>query len=225
MAARTVIHAVVGGTASVASGGKFANGAVTAAMAFAYNEKSHPPEESDSPFQLCFHEVGEPGVVVPPTTLGSPSFPLGSYHGKIVVTPTDGAAWSNHPRLEGGKFYFGGGPDSPLSDWALLGALRGGVNRPKDVAMSSIVCHNLSLMSGVSETQAITRLFLNTERYDAGLKPKYTLIPMRADSHNSNSYIHGLGLASGLRMPLPEHVGIPAPGYSQPVPSDFFWMR
>jgi hypothetical protein len=47
--ARVIVASIVGGTASVASGGKFANGALTAAFSEEFNELLHP---SDPDYQL-----------------------------------------------------------------------------------------------------------------------------------------------------------------------------
>uniref|UniRef100_UPI0005918185 hypothetical protein n=1 Tax=Microbulbifer variabilis TaxID=266805 RepID=UPI0005918185 len=44
-AARVIAAAIVGGTASAVSGGKFANGAITAAFSRAFNEENHPTAE------------------------------------------------------------------------------------------------------------------------------------------------------------------------------------
>jgi RHS repeat-associated protein len=144
----------------------------------------------------------------------------GRYHGKIVIYPDNQAKWQNHPQFkENGFATFGGGPDGM---WKMFGPLNGGVNRPFDVSKPNAECHELSGMHGLSEDELIQRLLDLTELYQSGARPNYTLLPFAPSEYNSNSYVHGLGLAAGFWMPFADHIRVNAPGYNQPLPRFYF---
>jgi hypothetical protein len=144
----------------------------------------------------------------------------GLYHGKIVVHPENVARWSSHEHFEKhGRAAFGGGPDGMFLPF---GPLHGGVNRPHDISDPSVRCYELRLMHGLSEDEVIERLLSLTASFQNGPRPNYTSIPWGKSEYNSNSYVHGLGLAAGLDLPLAEFIDVRAPGYANPVPRFMF---
>lgn len=143
----------------------------------------------------------------------------GQYHGKIIVEPNSMARWQNHPDFFDGRLVLGGGPDSWLN---VLGPLNGKANRTRDVNEGSVECHELTIMHGLSEDEAIQLLLDGMESYQNGPQIPYTTIPILPRAHNSNSFIHGLGSAASLWMPFPEQIGVSVPGYDRPIPRFFF---
>ena len=117
-----------------------------------------------------------------------------------------------------GKYFatLGAGPNSAMH-------LESAANRPRDVNVPSSIRIKLNIPCQYSdEDAAIEKLFAMSEKYN-GNKLWYTLLPFNVfgipSGFNSNSFISGLGVAAGFKMPLPGQTGANTPGYQNPVAS------
>lgn len=152
----------------------------------------------------------------------------GNYHSKIVIIPDNQQKYANDPRFQNfdslGRRYatLGAGPEH--------GKLVAGVNRERDVSKPCGNRIRLNLPNQfANEDEAIRELLRMIENYNVHPLP-YTLFPSSASKefnalvggeYNSNSFISGLGNAAGFKMPM--HTGAKTPGYSNPVPTPYFW--
>ncbi len=177
---------------------------------------------------------------------------LGFYHTSTIheVEPSDEKFFESDPRYqrnsETGKLYMtlGGGPNPSLAG---LGNLTGEINRPLDILTSNKVYQSQNLVSPELDIQKASQLYWNNQSYKDALP--YQFFPTQNSSgYNSNSYTAGLLGSVDIAPPTlpkyinystpwqdreyPEHspsiyypVPLITPGYSKPVPKEYFGVK
>lgn len=143
-------------------------------------------------------------------------------HSTIIITPDNQARYVNDPRFQnidanGNRFAtLGAGPNAAMH-------LEAGINRPRDVSVAKSVRIPLGLpCEYADEEAAIDNLFRLLNNYNRH-QTWYTLLPRNffgvPTGWNSNSFVSGIGAASGFVMPSPGGTGANTPGYQNPVPA------
>ena len=218
IAARTVVSAVSAGTVSEITGGKFANGAMTAAF---FSLVSSAASEAS---ELAISADGKVGDVY-----GHGAFGIGK-HGSVRFYPDDPNAINAYLKANGfsqvlqvdeaGRQYivFSGGPD--FDGPGLLGNLRGDINRPSDLATApNDLVGSVYAPAGVSKDALIKQLITNTGAYNSN-PVNYDLLPSFSSGYNSNSYLRGLVNSAGGK--IQGNINWQYRGFSKPVPKDRF---
>ena len=212
LARRTVAAAVVGGTTSEIAGGKFANGAATAAMVHLLNhEGAH----------LVSREVKPIGT------------PTGGRHAAVSVdlTATEAAeintflTENDFPKLKQNRIVF--------SADKIGGKLFGMINNPADLTGSGNPLaagikfeQNLSFNSGVSKMAFVKDAILGTKNFNThGIQYSYAAagdLNLFTKGYNSNSYALGLTAYAGGSITTTRGLIHGFPGITQIVHRKFF---
>ena len=166
-------------------------------------------------------------------------------HVSVRITPRDPLPWRAHPTW--GRYFrdyvdesgvtrpavdrygnvsatLGAGPDGPNGEDTTMFCLFNSVlksrpNRPKD--QSAMPSYQQELELNGSQDFFIARLFELDGNYRDQLK--YECVPDDPDEFNSNSYASGLLGAANIRKPwFPQAFPSMFPGWSKPIPADFF---
>src|SRR5690554_5825613 len=210
--------AVLGGIASEVTGGKFKNGAATAAFTWALSQGAQKVAEANAP---SGQEVGE--------VYGHGVWGAGK-HGSVRFYPDDPRAINAYLKENGfsavlqvdesgGQYIvFSGGPD--FEGPGMLGNLRGDINRSSDLATApNELVGSVYAPAGVSKDQYIKQLISNTRAYNSN-PVNYDLLPGISQGYNSNSYFRGLVNSAGGT--IHGDVNWQYQGFNKPVPEDNF---
>ena len=179
--AQAAASIVVGGTSSVLTGGKFANGAVTASFQLAFNHWWENEEDLNSRRDAT-NKTRLPGRI---WATGHRVAKYGAINMALEYRAAEGAVpmWiSAGP--EGGSI---GGFDLLVSDSNLL--------RPTDIPSDNFTVGEVIPLKGTSATTYFTQLQAAEKKYCDCLD--YDLFPGVTNGHNSNSFVVGVVSATG----------------------------
>ena len=197
VAARTVVSAVSAGTVSEITGGKFANGAVTAAF-FSLVSSAAQAASADNNLttqqQAAEAQRKREEVYVTGHKIGG----VGPVHTAIEYTDANGVPVT-----------ISAGPDD--------GLLVSETGRLSDRPEKNFTIGTVSPPPGISAQQYI-RTLRNTDAIYCDCVD-YDLFPSIGDGYNSNSYIHGLIQSTGGSIPIDFGNYI---GGNNPLPAGYF---
>lgn len=145
-------------------------------------------------------------------------FNTSAHHSSVVIFATpECPVFGSHPEFRnsfsGVNYAIIGGGEGGLGGW--LGTLTGEFNRKSDVNLAT---KKEMLAMGI-DYSTILQLFKYTENFVKNPNLEYELFPRKGtDGYNSGSFLAGL-LKS---LDLDYFPGLLSPGWSKPVPSEYF---